>query len=297
MNSIHEQVTDKALRAFDAAVRLGSFTAAAHELGVSQSAVSHAIAKLESALGYAVVERTRSGVVSTPLGRVLHDRVSGPLTEISHAVAEARQPQSSGTVSLSVSTSLASFWLLPRLSDFKSQHPNVELRLVTTDSDEAVGLDDADLWIPLGRAERRGLVETLFCQEELVPVASPDLAATLGVDGEIDLACAPLLALEERYIPRFDWERWFREHNLPAAPVAIAYKTNDYSLVLQAALDGQGVALGWVHIVQSLIDDGRLIPLADPIRTDQPFQILNRANRPLSPGAEALRNWLQSSVL
>ena len=196
MNQIH--ISDKMLRAFDAAVRRGSFTEAARELRVSQSAVSHAVAKLESELGYAVLDRSKTGVSLTPFGRNLHDRIAGPLADLTLAVADAAQLQSSATVTLSVSTSLASFWLLPRLSEFKRLHPGVELRLITTDSDDAVGLDDADLWIPLGRAEPAGLDEVFFCQEELVPVAAPALAEGLDYGDLEAIRGAHLLELEER---------------------------------------------------------------------------------------------------
>ncbi len=100
--------------------------------------------------------------------------------------------------------------------------------------------------------------------------------------------------LEERYAPRFDWLRWFHAQGVVAPTPLAGYRSNDYSLIVQGALDGQGVALGWMHIVKALIDNGRLVALAPPLRTDKPFLILQRADRPLPPGAIALRDWLAS---
>jgi len=202
---------------------------------------------------------------------------------------------------LSVSSSLASFWLMPRLPAFKREHPEVELRVLTTDADTGVGRDDADVWIPLGSAVPFGLDAVEFCVERVVPVAAPavvaDLAAWSDQDSLADaLAAAPLLSLEERYESRFDWHRWFALTDRTIDPGPQGYTSNDYSLVVQAALDGQGVALGWFHIVADLVADGRLVALGEPVETSSPFQILTRSDVALSAAADALRHWLQSEM-
>ena len=295
MNQSH--VSDRLLRSFVAAASTGSFTGAAATMGTSQSAVSHSVAKLEQALGGAVFERARTGVELTDRGQLLYADVADAYQSIDRAIERARRGADSATVTLSVSTSFASYWLMPRLADFKREHPEVELRLITNDADATLGRDDADLWIPLGALRRPDKVAHFLCDEELVPVASPSVAAGFdGLDPEA-LRAAPLLHLEERYEPRYDWKRWFAEHELEPPTDPAAYRTNDYSLIVQAALEGQGVALGWMHIVRTLVEQGRLVALADPIRTEQPFHILTSATRPLHPAAEALRLWLRSSVL
>ena len=286
-------VSDRMLRVFDAAARHGSLTAAARALDIGQPAVSHAVARLEAGLGTDLFLRSPSGVSLTPAGLRLHRLVQGPLDEIDAAVAAARNDRNVESVTLSVSTSLASYWLMPRLPDFKRRHPTVELRVITCDSDRAVGVDDADVWIPLGRVERRDLSEVALCPERVVPVATQSVAEKLPSIDPVGLAHAPLLHLEERYEPRFDWARWFSSHGVQAPVDQQGYRSNDYSVILQAALEGQGVALGWVHIVADLVDQGRLVTLGEPVETDQPFKILTRTSRPLSEAAEAVRNWLQ----
>lgn len=295
-------VSDRWLRTFAAVAEAGSFTAAARRLGVGQPAVSHAVARLESALGVEVMERSTRGLTLTAAGRLLYRRLGAAFAEIDDAVVAVQRIGANDVVSLSVSTSLANFWLLPRLPDFKRRHPDIDLRVITTDTDDAVGLDDADLWIPLGLEWPTNLEATLFRVERIVPVAAPALADELFAGARPapgQLADAPLLHLEERYRPRYNWERWFADHNVTLARTPGGYRSNDYSLVLQAALDGQGIALGWEHIVTTLLDDERLTALGEAVETDQPFPILERPQRSAtgrSDRVEALRNWLRDTA-
>lgn len=261
---------------------------------MGQPAVSHAIARLETALGVSLVERRYGGVQLTPIARSLVDRLRPAFESIDRAVAAAAAPANDNSVSLSVSTSLASWWLLPRLTAFKRSHPDVALRIVTADGDDSAPTT-LDLWIPLGLVE--GSWERHhFCDEVLVPVASPDLATTLDVTAPADLARAPLLHLEERYRSRFDWRRWFEMHGINAPTNLGGDRTNDYSVVIQAAIDGQGVALGWWHIVHDLVADGRLTALTEPAITDHPFEIVSPADHRLSADAIELRDWLVSTM-
>ena len=286
-------VSDRWLRSMVAAARSGSFSAAAAQLGVGQPAVSHAIARLEGALDTRLFDRSPAGITPTVQAAGFCDRIGAHFDEIDRAVRGLRARVDARAVTLSVSSSFASFWLLPRLPAFKRDHPGVQLRVITTDSDRAVGNDDSDLWIPLGVVTRDDLIATRFCDEEIVPVASPELASTLPTGDPRQLATAPLLHLEERYAPRFDWSTWFAHQGLEFPRTeGGGYRSNDYSLILQAALEGQGVALGWMHIVRDLLDSGRLVALDAPIRTDLPFPILERRSPLISQDGAALRDWL-----
>ncbi|MEM9519689.1 MAG: LysR substrate-binding domain-containing protein [Actinomycetota bacterium] len=284
--------SDRGLRAVVAVARAGSFTGAAHDLGIGQSAVSHAVARFERALGVALFDRRRDGVVPTAAGLMLVERVEPALADIDAAVEAAAQTPADGSVTISVSTSLAAYWLTPRLPEFKREHPEVELRVLTTDTDREVGRDDADLWIPLGAVDRADLESVPFCAERLIPVAAPSLAAELDLRDVAALREVPLLHLEERYRPRFDWSRWFAHHDVAVEGVLPGDRSNDYSLVLLAALAGTGVALGWDHIVRELIDEGRLAPVGPAVETGVAFPLLSRRGRPLTPAATTLRRWL-----
>ncbi len=270
----------------------GSFTGAALALGLGQSAVSHAVARLERSLGVELFERRRDGVVPTAAGQALVDRVTPALAEIDAAVDAAMQSPADGTVTLSVSTSLAAYWLTPRLPEFKLAHPDIELRVLTTDTDREVGRDDADLWIPLGPVDDPSLDSVPFCAERLIPVAAPELAASLEATDPVSLRSAPLLHLEERYRSRFDWQRWFEHHGIGVEGGLPGDRSNDYSLVLLGALAGTGVALGWEHIVRELLDEGRLVAVGPSVETGVAFPLLARRHRPLAPAAQTLRAWL-----
>ncbi len=280
---------DRALRTFHAAAEGGSFTAAARALGVGQPAVSHAVRKLEEHLGARLFDRTRDGVGLTSHGQALYDELDGPLRRIDAALARTREAAAGATtVSLSVSTSLATYWLLPRLPRFKQDHPETDLRVITADEDRPT---DADLWIPLGSGPWPEGRSWHFADEELFPVAAPALAAGLTGD-PCALVAAPLLHLEERYSPRFDWRSWFDHLGCPVDGDLPGARSNDYSLIVHAALEGQGVAIGWRHIVQPLLDAGRLERIGTAsVRTERPFRVVASSAEPAA-AARALRDWL-----
>jgi len=296
MNQIHRgAISDRALRIFAAAADAGSFTAAARGLGIGQPAVSHAVKTPEAALGFSLFHRDAGGIQLTPAGEELLDRLRPGFALIDTAVRDLMlQAQASRTVSLSVSTALATYWLMPRLAAFRGRHPDVELQVVTRDTDREVGTSDADLWIPLGHGGWSGLSHWVFADERIVGVAAPDYAAGLArPDDPRCLLDANLLHTDERYAPRFDFAQWFARHGVSVAGRLPGQRSNDYSIVVHAALDGQGVALGWLHIVGPLLAQGRLRAVGGaPITTDRPFVIVARPQAIRRDGVDHLRRWL-----
>ncbi len=283
--------SDRWLRSFVAAADSGSFTAAAARLGIGQPAVSHAIKRLESVVGTRLFDRTPAGITLTAVGEDLWVRARSGFDVVDAAVRDARaHVRSNRLVTVSVSTALATYWLMPRLASFKEGHPDVELRVITQDTDEGVGRDEADLWIPLGPGPWIGLSCWAFAAERLVPVASRTYLERVQ---PAVLTEADLLHTEERYSTRFDWLKWFDHHNLDPSMAVGGQRSNDYSIVVHAALQGQGVALGWWHIVEPLLADGRLVRFGnDEVSTDQPFCVVSRASAPRRTGVDALRRWL-----
>lgn len=286
----------RALRAVVAVADAGSFTGAALHLGLGQSAVSHAIARLEKTFGLELFIRRRDGVEPTDAALRLLTRIRAALADIEAALDDVMRGPDGGAVAISASTSLATYWLIPRLADFKQQHPGIELRVLTTDSDRDVGRDDADLWIPLGTIDDPALESVPFCAERLIPVAAPALADRLVGGDPADLLHAPLLHLEERYNPRFDWPRWFRDHDVVLGSELPGDRSNDYSLILHGALAGNGVALGWEHIVRELLDDGQLVAVGPATQTGVAFPLLNRRSEALDPGVVIFREWLLANA-
>ena len=292
---LYRNPSPNSLIVFETAARCGSFTRAAEALRVSQPAVSHTIRQLEAQLGVTLFERRHKGVQLTEAGRYLLEQVGLGLELIYQAVHEVRDMgDSRRQVTLAVSTATATHWLLPRVARFKHDHPDIELRCITTDTDPDLARESIDLAIPLGAGNWPRHHCWHFVDEEVFPVCSPDFAErNAPLDRPAALAATTLLHLEERYRPRLDWTGWLAHFGVTLPRGRRLFSFNDYSIVIRAALEGQGVALGWRHIVAQLLDEGRLLrPLAQSVTTDHPILIVAPRARPLSPAARRLRDWL-----
>jgi DNA-binding transcriptional LysR family regulator len=279
---------------FECAARRASFTRASEDLGISQPAVSHAMRLLEAELGVALFERQHKGVKTTAAGQYLQEQVSMGLTLIDQALREVRSMQATHQVTLAVSTATATWWLLPRIARFKQLHPHIELRCITTDTDLDLERERIDLAITLGSDSFSRYQRWHFVDEEIFPVCSPKLLAGEPILRDVKaLTRYPLLLLEERYKPRMDWAQWLAQFGVKLPRGADVFRFNDYSIVLQAAIEGQGIAQGWRHIVEPLIDQGLLVrPIANSVTTDQPMYIVAPGNRALRSDVLHLKDWL-----
>lgn len=288
-----------ALQLFEVAARRASFTRAAEDLGISQPAVSHAMRQLEAELGVALFERRHKGVKTTAAGQYLLEQVGAGLTLIDQALRQVRSMQATRQVTLAVSTATATWWLLPKIARFKARHPQIELRCITTDTDLDLDRERIDLAITLGSDAFRLYQHWHFVDEEIFPVCSPSLLQKCGSLNSVqDLAKCPLLHLEERYQARMQWAQWLAYFDVKLQPGLPVFRFNDYSIVLQAAMEGQGIAQGWRHIVQPLIAQGQLVrPLSESVTTRQPFYVVAPAGRALSAESLALKDWLIEEAL
>ncbi len=180
------------LIAFEAAARTGSFTRAAEELSISQPAISHAMRELESELGVALFQRRHKGVETTDAGRHLYEQASLGLTLIDQALGEVRAMTPGPQVTLAVSTATATWWLLPRIARFKQQHPDIELRCITTDTDLDLGRERIDLAITLGTGEFPQHQRWHFVDEEIFPVCSPAYLKEHGAIADVQALTRPV---------------------------------------------------------------------------------------------------------
>lgn len=285
---------------FEAAARCASFTRAAEELQVSQPAISHAMRALERELGVALFARGHKGVRLTEAGRHLSEQLGLSLALIDQALAEVRGMAGGEQVTLAVSTATATWWLLPRIARFKARHPSVELRVITTDTDPDLARERIDLAITLGSGGFAQLQRWHFVDEEIYPVCSPAyLKRERGLRSLAALARTTLLHLEERYAhPRLDWAGWLARFGVALERASTRqFRFNDYSVVLQAAIEGQGVAMGWRHLVEPLIHQGLLVrPVPESVTTDQPIYIVAPRRGRLRPPVLALRDWLMEEA-
>ena len=285
------------LGTFAIVARHDSFSSAADELEIGQSAVSHAIRQLERWFGCALFDRDHRGIRLTAEGRILADGVGAGLARVHQAVRDVQHLHDHLTevVTISVSTATASNWLIPRLARFKADHPEIDVRCVTTDSDRNFDTSSVDLFIPVGRARWPGCQRWALADETVYPVCSPEYAASVGpMPWTSDqLMGADLLALQERHRSRMRWSEWFAAVGSGVLRGTGQGITNDYSVLLHAAMEGQGVALGWHHLVSDLVAQDRLVrPMAEVVTTDEPLWLNAPPGRSLDSATELLRDWL-----
>ncbi|MFZ1773082.1 MAG: LysR substrate-binding domain-containing protein [Rhizobiaceae bacterium] len=280
---------------FEAAGRLASFTEAGRELGMSQAAVSYAIKALEAQLGTALFSRRHRRVHLTEAGARFHGDVALGLGAI-RASAEMLRARSAEThVTLSGSTAFASMWMVPRLGEAREALPGIDLRLQTSDRDLDIAAENIPLGIRGGDpALWPAYHASAFAAESIIAVASPAYAARYGTPQDVrGLAEHNLIHLEEPHRPAATWNDWFRSAGLALPSKNRGLLINDYVLVIQAALNGQGVALGWRHLVAPMLADGRLVALGGhEMTTGSAFHVIWRKDRVLGADAVKVRDWL-----
>lgn len=285
-----------ALRTFEAAARLGSLTAASDELCVTHGAVSLQIRALEDWAGAAVFERQGRRLRLTEAGRAFRDAI-GPAFAIAEAADRLRR--STRAVRVLTVDALPTFamrWLLPRLSDFQQRRPEIALRLVTSDlAIERLAAAGCDIAIRRGGGPwPAGWSGGAFLSEREIPVCAPALAARLPIATPADLAGHTLLAAETR---PGAWDRWLQAAGVGrVAAQARMQQFGHFYLALQAAIDGLGVALGPLPILEDDLASGRLIaPLAGPAVPSRPYCWLIPQRAAEDPDVSAFRDWLVES--
>lgn len=291
-------VSPSALLAFEAAGRHKSFTAAARELNVSQSAVSHAVRQLESALGQSLFLRRHRRIELTETGERFFNDVSIGLMHIRRSAETIRRQGDVDHVTLSASTAFASWWMVPRLATFRAALPEIDLRLQTTDKDVNLHAEGISLGIRRGLGEWDEYDSALLASEAVYPVCSPDYRASIGpLEDPSVLRGLKLIHLEEPFRPCPNWADWFLGHGIEYADRGEGLRLNDYALVIQAVMEGQGVALGWHHITDYLIGRGQLVrPVGSTLETGYGYYVVWPRGQTLSSQAEAVRDWLLAAA-
>ena len=284
-----------ALIPFEAAARLGSMSAAARELGISQPAISRHLAVLEKDLGQALFIRTRRGLRLTSAGLAYQAAVAPALGQIREATLRLRPRGAGRSLRLAANFGFAQQWLMPLLPALRRARPDLVLHLLTGDREEELALAEADLSIRFGAGVWPGQRAVRLFTEEAFPICSPDCLARHPGLADGDLGVASLLHMEESRSPWFSWESWLAACGAgrPAPPRRLIYPT--YPLLLQAALAGEGVALGWRGLVDELVAEGRLVQLMPGIiRADRGY-FLCLPEAPTT-AARSVAEWLQAAA-
>ena len=287
------------LRGFDAAARHLSFTRAAAELHLTQSAVSRQIQALESQLGVRLFRRETRRLALTPEGEVLARAVAESLDRLAEVCAGLRAAQRRPRVNVSAAFGIASLWLVPRLAAFQEREPDVDVRLSADNRMVDLEREDIDLALRYVAPEAAPPGAVLLFEEEVFPVAAPRLAAKLPVPLRAeDLARVTLLAYEDDgRAPWLSWDPWLTGLGLAHARPKAVLQFNQYDQLIRAAEDGRGIALGRGPLVEKLIAARRLKPLGGtPRRIASRAYFLVRPQRAPRPEVERFAEWLLSEA-
>lgn len=245
-----------ALRAFESAARLESFSAAANELFVTHGAVSKQIKQLEEWLNVKLFERAGGRVKLTDAGWRYLVQVQDGLDLISSATAQLLQPDRQRRLVINSTPTLALHWLLPRLAGFRAQYPDIDLRIMTSDRDISRVDTPFDLAIRRGPGDWPGHVAKPFLEEREVLLCSPELLRRIALDKPADLARHTLLYADTRPTA---WQRWLTLAGVPDLKPAATLQFDHFHFTLQAAMNGLGVTLGPLPMMQGELDRGELV--------------------------------------
>lgn len=285
------------LRAFEVAARLRSFTAAALELGTTQPAVSQQIKRLEEQLATRLFDRIYRGIELTDAGEVLFSHVQAGLQSIDSGLIAITEQHQHEVLQVATDFAFAAYWLMPRLHRFHKVNPDVDVSLVTSERTHSMLRADIDVAVLFGDGRfKQGESHWLF-SEEVFPVCSPQLLAgrqtPLANDALRDF---PLLHLRGESINNwFDWAGVFRALDIPQAPAPGQLRFDNYTLLIQAAIGGQGIAIGWRHLVDDLLDQGLLCrPIAGAAISGQGYYVVLPQRKRRVQIVQQFVDWLAS---
>jgi DNA-binding transcriptional LysR family regulator len=279
------------LSAFEAAARHLSFKNAAQELSVTPGAISHQIKALEGDLGIALFQRQHRGVALTPEGEALYETLSSTFRQMSRQLYRIRQTADEDVVTVGSTTAVSALWLSPAVIEFWREHPEINVHQVTQDR-PIMNVRDFDFFITYGKSADPSLSQTPIYRDELVPVAAPELASSLHKSSLKELAQQRLIHLESASPNWTTWTDWFDMLGFKGR-LAQGTRVTSYSVALQIAGKGAGVALGWRRLVQPMISNGDLAVVGVySVPAPHNFNLAGRLDEDLSKSALALKSWL-----
>lgn len=284
---------------FEAAARRLSFTEAANELNVTQPAVSKSIRALENACGVELFYRHNTRLALTSEGQKLYEQTLQSLDGLYDVISSFRSAHLSGTVRVSFSSSFTTLWLLPRLKSFKDRWPEITLRIAESDRDEFdLDREEIDISSRLGYGKWDNVNAYPFLREEIIPVCSKEYLQNNGsINSVEDLLSHSLLHVEDKYRKRIDWESWFHEQGVAAKKISRIMVFTDFSAATQAALLGQGIALGWTSVLSNYLSSGQLLrPIQNTVKTDKVMYLITSAKRPMSQATRCFLDWMLEEV-
>lgn len=279
-----------ALKSFEAAARHESFTRAAAELHVTQGAVSHQVKALEAELGIKLFHRERQRLMITEAGREYLNVVRDALDRIGVGTEHLVQRQSAGTLTVSISPDFAAKWLVHRLGRFAQAHPDIDLRIAAAMHHVDFAREDVDIAVRHGDGTWPGLHVARLSTEQLFAVCSPKLlSGRHRMSRPSDVLKFSLLHLDSRK----DWSRWLEAAGVPSVELSDGPVFNRASMIIDAAVDGQGIALARTTLAAWDLINRRLVrPFNLALRISKAYWIVCPKATSTLPKITMFRDWL-----
>ncbi|GGY12056.1 LysR substrate-binding domain-containing protein [Paludibacterium paludis] len=290
-----------ALRAFEAAARLESFSEAAGELCLSSGAIAHQIRQLESWLGMPLFTRLTRGVRLTAAGRRYASQVTALLDALAEASSALRhEAHESRAVTVSAMPSLVTRWLMPRLPDFLAGHPGVEVRVLAAVKPSDLTRDAVDVAIRLGSGPYPGLQDDILFGEAFVALASPAFLARHPVPRPEALPGLPLLhdVIIAQIDRQTDWKKWLAAVGVPVSGRLPGSLFSHTYLTLEAAAAGQGVAIASRPLLGNFVSSGLLVELFGGLSVQGPYHyhLLRLPEAESRPQVKAFCAWVRDEA-
>jgi len=285
-----------ALRSFEAAARHGSFRNAAEELCVSHSAVSHQIKQLESHLGVELFLRKSRAVELTKAGRVYYPMLRDAFDRIAEGTELLLAPRSHKILTVQLYSTFAIRWMIPRLHRFNNAHPEIQIRLNTSQADVDFEQDDVDLCVMIGNRSSSNLHYDYLFTSEMFPVCSPSLlTGGTTIQAPENLATQTILQV---YPSENDWYTWLDGVGVSGVNPSEGLQLDSYDLALTTAVQGLGIALGMQPYIARDLRSGVLVELFPGKRVKAPgdWYLVGRKERAGSNKVDAFRQWLFSEI-
>ncbi|MGB7319640.1 MAG: LysR substrate-binding domain-containing protein [Planktotalea sp.] len=283
------------LIAFEAAARLGGFAHAAKQLHISESSISRKIRLLEEHFGVPLFVRGHRSVKLTQLGASYYTSVSQSLTDLRNASEELLKKDGADTVRVAATNSVSALWLMPRLRAFHENHSEIRIRLTASDSDAECLGSQMDMSILRGDGNWDGYETTLLFGETVFPVCSPAYLARMSGAVSLDrISQLDLIEVSSDHPEWMNWANWLVKKGVSRVDVEQTAIFNTYPLAIHAAVDGLGIALGWGHLVDYFLRDGRLVrPFGEAeVRTNAGYYLLRKTGQETQTSPEVVVQWL-----
>jgi LysR family glycine cleavage system transcriptional activator len=281
------------LVAFEACARLQKFTSAAHELSLTQSAVSRQIRALEDIVGVELFVRERQAVRLTPAGEIYAEEIRQSLRDIGNSTLRIKASPGTGILTLAILPTMGTRWLAPLLPSFVQQNPGVTLNLVTRLEPFNMDADDVHAAFHYGAPEWPHAELDFLFEETIFPACSKGLKAQHGFARAQDLLAAPLLHLTSR---RQAWTQWFESQGIEG-PQMGGISIDQFATATQAASAGLGVALLPEFLFRAELERGELVSALDVrSRSQGSYYLACAASKTWYPPLKAFRQWIQEQT-